>query len=73
MVNLTSSAIEEISIPESTIKYYETKDKAPSAQFEHTVLITDTGCEIMTLSSDGEVTAILAQKHETYFKWHLRI
>ena len=55
MVNLTSSAIEEFSIPESTIKYYETKDKAPSAQFEHTVLITDTGYEIMTLSSDGEV------------------
>lgn len=57
MVNLASSAIEEFSISQSTVKYYETQDKTPSAQFEHTVLVTDTGYEIMTLSSNGEVVS----------------
>lgn len=50
MVNKTSLPIVEYSIPGSTIKYYETGDKTPSAQFEHTVLITDSGYEILTLS-----------------------
>jgi methionyl aminopeptidase len=30
-----------------------TKDKTLSAQFEHTVGITDEGCEIFTLSKSG--------------------
>ncbi len=50
MVNETSAEIVEFDIPNSTIKYYETADKTLSAQFEHTVLITDTGYEVLTLA-----------------------
>jgi methionyl aminopeptidase len=49
MINETDAAIEEFDIPGSEIKYYLTGDRTLSAQFEHTVLITDTGYEIMTL------------------------
>lgn len=49
MINETDVAIEEFDIPNSEIKYYLTGDRTLSAQFEHTVLITDTGYEIMTL------------------------
>ena len=49
MVNETDAAFEEFDIPGSEIKYYHTMDRSLSAQFEHTVLITDTGFEIMTL------------------------
>jgi methionyl aminopeptidase len=49
MVNETDAAIDEFDIPGSEIKYYHTLDRSLSAQFEHTVLITDTGYEIMTL------------------------
>lgn len=49
MVNVTDKPIIEFGIPNSTIKYYETADKSLSAQFEHTVLITDTGYQILTL------------------------
>jgi methionyl aminopeptidase len=48
MVNQTSTEIRELSIPGSSIKYYLTGDGSLSAQFEHTVLITDTGYEILT-------------------------
>ena len=48
MVNENNKAIKEFDIPNSTIKYYETQDKTLSAQFEHTVLITDSGYEILT-------------------------
>lgn len=48
MINENDKSIVEFSIPNSTIKYYETQDKTLSAQFEHTVLITDTGYEILT-------------------------
>ena len=41
MVNQNSSAIKEFSIPESSVKYYHTVDGSLSAQFEHTVLVTD--------------------------------
>jgi methionyl aminopeptidase len=50
MVNETAAPIKEFSIPDSTIKYYETGDGTLSAQYEHTVLITDAGYEILTLS-----------------------
>ncbi len=50
MVNETAASTVEFSIPNSSIMYYETKDKCLSAQFEHTVLVTDTGFEIMTMS-----------------------
>ncbi len=49
MINETAAQTKEFSIPGSTIKYYETADKSLSAQFEHTVLITDTGYQILTL------------------------
>lgn len=49
MINETATSVKEFSIPNSTIKYYETADKTLSAQFEHTVLITDTGYQILTL------------------------
>ncbi|MCB0406772.1 MAG: type I methionyl aminopeptidase [Bdellovibrionales bacterium] len=48
MVNQTEVAIKELSIPGSSIKVYETGDGSLSAQFEHTVLITDSGYEILT-------------------------
>lgn len=50
MINEGTSEIVEFDIPNSTVKYYETADKKLSAQFEHTVLITDTGYEILTLA-----------------------
>ena len=49
MVNEGEEDFEEFSIPNSDIKYYITTDKKLSAQFEHTILITDTGYEILTL------------------------
>ena len=49
MVNETGARIVEKEIPGSTIKYYETADQSLSAQFEHTVLITDKGHEVLTL------------------------
>lgn len=49
MVNETDAAIIELPIAGSTIKYYETADKSLSAQYEHTVLITDNGPQILTL------------------------
>lgn len=53
MINETSAHLEEFDIPGSSHKYYETADKCLSAQFEHTLLVTDVGYEIMTLCSDG--------------------
>ena len=48
MVNENSDIIKEFDIPNSEIKFYETHDKSLSAQFEHTVLITDIGYEVLT-------------------------
>lgn len=36
-----------------------TKDRSLSAQFEHTLLVTDTGCEILTLRSNENLDRIL--------------
>lgn len=49
MVNEGRPDIKEVDIAGSSIKYYETIDGKLSAQFEHTVLVTDTGYEILTL------------------------
>jgi len=49
MVNEGGSSIKEFDISNSEIKYYETADGRLSAQFEHTILITETGYEILTL------------------------
>lgn len=52
MVNQGEEDFDEFSIPKSDIKYYRTIDRKLSAQFEHTVLITDSGFEILTLDED---------------------
>lgn len=49
MVNEGAAAIKEFAIPNSKHHYYTTRDGKLSAQFEHTVLVTDTGYEILTL------------------------
>jgi len=49
MVNMGSDEIIEYDIPRSTIKWYRTADGKPSAQFEHTILVTDSGYDILTL------------------------
>lgn len=49
MINQTNARIIEHDIPNSSIKWYTTEDKCLSAQFEHTVLVTDEGFQIMTL------------------------
>ncbi len=49
MVNEGTDEFIEKPIANSDIKYYETKDGKLSAQFEHTLLITDVGYEILTL------------------------
>jgi methionyl aminopeptidase len=49
MVNQTEADLEEFDIPGSTIKFYHTADRSLSAQFEHTILVTPQGYEIMTL------------------------
>lgn len=49
MLNEHSAELVEYDIPNSSIKWYTTLDKALSAQFEHTVLITDVGYEILTV------------------------
>jgi methionyl aminopeptidase len=49
MVNEGVASIKEFDIKNSTIKWYTTSDNKLSAQFEHTVLVTDTGYEILTL------------------------
>ena len=49
MVNETEVPIKEFDISGSEIKYYETSDRTLSAQFEHTLLIQEGGCEILTL------------------------
>lgn len=49
MINETSAEIIEMPIPGSSHHWYKTADGSLSAQFEHTVLITDTGHQILTL------------------------
>lgn len=49
MVNETNAALVEMDIANSSIKWYYTADHSLSAQFEHTVLITDRGYEILTM------------------------
>jgi methionyl aminopeptidase len=49
MINETAAPIIEVDITGSSIRWYETEDLSLSAQFEHTVLVTDTGYEVLTL------------------------
>lgn len=48
MINQTAAPIVEHDISNSIIKWYTTGDKTLTAQFEHTVLITDSGSQILT-------------------------
>jgi methionyl aminopeptidase len=50
MINETGARIVELDIPGSEIKEYKTSDGTWSAQFEHTVLITDAGYQILTMA-----------------------
>jgi methionyl aminopeptidase len=36
-----------------------TKDRSLSAQFEHTIVVTETGCEILTLRQDDTIERVL--------------
>lgn len=49
MINEGTDQFISYDIPGSTIQYYKTADNGLSAQFEHTILITDTGHEILTV------------------------
>lgn len=49
MLNQTNAGMIEHEIPNSSITWYTTEDKCLSAQFEHTVLITDAGHQILTI------------------------
>ena len=49
MVNLTDAAIKQHPIPGSQHMWFEAEDKSLSAQFEHTILVTDSGYEILTV------------------------
>ncbi|HVK61592.1 MAG TPA: type I methionyl aminopeptidase [Bdellovibrionales bacterium] len=49
MVNETAAELDEHDIAGSSIKWYTTGDKTLSAQFEHTVLISDAGPVILTV------------------------
>lgn len=48
MVNETDADVIESGIENSTVKVYHTADGCLSAQFEHTILITEDGCEVLT-------------------------
>ena len=48
MVNETSEKYTEFSVPNSSICWYTTIDNTLSAQFEHTILITKSGHEVLT-------------------------
>lgn len=50
MVNETPAPIEEIEIPGSEITVFATSDGRLSAQYEHTILITDAEPQILTLA-----------------------
>jgi methionyl aminopeptidase len=49
MINQGTDEVDEFPIPGSSHKWYRTADGKLSAQFEHTVLITDKGYEVLTL------------------------
>lgn len=49
MINETRVSIGELDILNSSIKVYTTSDESLSAQFEHTILSTDSGYEILTI------------------------
>ncbi len=48
MINETAAEIDEFEIPGSEITVFETSDKTWSAQYEHTILITDGKPQILT-------------------------
>jgi methionyl aminopeptidase len=37
----------------------KTKDRSLSAQYEHTIVVTENGCEILTLRKDDTIPAVI--------------
>lgn len=58
IVNMSDNQSVAHHIPGSKVRYYRTSDGTNSAQFEHTILITDQGCEILTLWDDEPFLSI---------------
>ncbi|MCB0391002.1 MAG: type I methionyl aminopeptidase [Bdellovibrionales bacterium] len=54
MINETPVALKEYPVANSSIMYYHTGDGSLSAQFEHTILITDSGHEVLTYWDWGD-------------------
>ena len=42
----------------------KTKDRSLSAQYEHTIVVTENGCEILTLRQDDTIPAIISHDDE---------
>ncbi len=42
----------------------KTKDRSLSARYEHTIVVTDNGCEILTLRKDDTIPAIIWHKRK---------
>lgn len=42
----------------------KTKDRSLSAQYEHTIVVTDNGCEILTLRKDDTIPAIISHDEQ---------
>ncbi len=40
----------------------KTKDRSLSAQYEHTIVVTENGCEILTLRKDDTIPAIITRR-----------
>ncbi len=56
MVNLGTWRISSKQVPGDTWEYYVSADGTPSAQYEHTLVITKDGPKILT-SQDSEMDA----------------
>jgi len=52
MINLGTRKTQELSDGWTVV----TRDRKPSAHFEHTIAVTDAGFEVLTLRSDGQAT-----------------
>ena len=50
----------------------KTKDRSLSAQYEHTIVVTETGCEILTLRKDDSIDAVLTAAYSPPLRPSLR-
>ena len=60
IVNTQSRAVKEVAVGSYPYTTAVTKDGALSAHFEHTVVVTDTGCRILTLPEGVHERAAVA-------------